>query len=395
MNNSFNFLTIKQYDNYIINITKKDYDKMQNCINLLKSKYNNEILNLYKIEKTNVNKFGFKNQKNFIIKHKSVLLNIISDVLKIYTEELDNLIIVFLSGSFARGTNKMSSDVDLHFFYNNDNYNYIYEEIVCYIISRVINKSRDSIDPTFIFNVESENKSMITTKMNDTKLNIILKYKHKEIRYSYKFGKKRRFYLQYTNTRDINKLFEYLNKEMFKHNDEWCHCFEIIKGKEIFNELYNKMYQKEIDLINTDYINNKIKILKEKIKILKLETSMSSISQYKNYYQSKIFKYIYEYISIIRFILIKENVEIKFLNLLEMYDLVQKNKNIDKCIFIEIYRYMWNLEKLTVYCYENNINYGLHNNDLIIYSTKELDRSLEILKKVILNDLERLGGLYG
>lgn len=392
MNKFFSFLNIKQYDNYIINITKKDYDKMQNCINLLKNKYNNKILILYKTEKNNVNKFNFENQRRFIINHKKILLNIIKDVLKIYNEELNDLSVVFLSGSFARGTNKMSSDVDLHFFYNNDNY--IYEEIVCYIISRVINKSRDSIDPTFIFNVQSENKSIITAKMNDSKLNIILKYKRKEIKYSYKFGKKRRFYLQYTNTRDVNKLFDYLNKEMLKHNDEWCHCFEIIKGEKIFNELYNKMYENELNLINTSYINNKIRILKDKIRMIKLETSINSISQYKNYYQSKIFECIYEYMSIIRFVLIKENVEIKFLNLLEMYDLVQKNKIIDKSIFVEIYRYMWNLEKLTVYCYKNNINYGLHNNDIIIYSTKELDRSLEILKKVILNDLERLGELY-
>lgn len=55
---------------------------------------------------------------------------------------------------------------------------------------------------------------------------------------------------------------------------------------------------------------------------------------------------------------------------------------------------MWNLEKLSVYCYENKINYGLHNDDKIDYSTEELDKNLELLKNQILNDLERLGGLY-
>ena len=113
MNNYFNFYNIKQYDDYIININKKDYEKMQNCIKNLKNKYNNKILKLYQKEKVNTNKFDLKNQKQFIMKHKKILLDIIKDVLKTYNEELNDLSIVFLSGSFARGTNKMSSDVDL------------------------------------------------------------------------------------------------------------------------------------------------------------------------------------------------------------------------------------------------------------------------------------------
>lgn len=227
MNHYFDFLKISQYNKYVININQKDYEKILECVNKLKEKYNNELLSLYNLEKQNSKQFNFDNQKQFIIKHKKVLLEIINDVLNTYANELENLSVVFLSGSFARGTNKMSSDIDLHFFYKDNNYNYVFEEIVCYIISRVINKSRDSIDPTFIFNIQIKNKSMITSKMDKNKLSIILKYKKNEIKYSYKYGKKRRFYLQYTNTRDINELFNYLSDELIKCNEEWCHCFEI------------------------------------------------------------------------------------------------------------------------------------------------------------------------
>lgn len=394
MNKPFDFNKINQYDTYIININKKDYEKMQECIYNLTKKYNIIIKKLYQTEKNYTKEFHFNNQRKFIISHKKLLINIINDVLKIYNEELNDLSVVFLSGSFARGTNKMSSDVDLHFFYKNDSYNYIYEEIISYIISRVINKSRDCIDPTFIFNIQSENKTMITSKMDKSKLRIILKYKNKEIKYSYKYGKKRRFYLQYTNTRDINKLFNYLNNEMNKYNEEWCHCFEVIKGKNTFNKLYDKMYIQEQNLVNNDYISNKINVLKETIKDSRKNIINKSISQYKSYYQSKTFEWLYEYISIIRFILIKENHIVKYLNLIDIYDMIEENSIINKNILIEIYKYMWNLEKLSVYCYENKINYGLHNDDVIGYSTKELDKNLELLKNQILNDLERLGGLY-
>lgn len=394
MNKPFDFNKINQYDTYIINISKKDYEKMQECIYNLTKKYDYIIKTFYEIEKNNTKEFEFSNQRKFITSHKKLLIDIINDVLKIYNEELNDLSVVFLSGSFARGTNKMSSDVDLHFFYKNDNYNYIYEEIISYIISRVINKSRDCIDPTFIFNIQSENKTMITSKMDKSKLRVILKYKNKEIKYSYKNGKKRRFYLQYTNTRDIKQLFNYLNNEVNKYNEEWCHCFEVIKGKNIFNKLYDKMYIQEQNIINNDYISNKINTLKETIKVSRRNIINNSISQYKNYYQSKTFEWIYEYISIIRFILIKEKHIVKYLNLFDIYDMIEENSIINKDILIEIYKYMWNLEKLTVYCHDNKINYGLHNDDVIGYSTKELDKNLELLKNQILNDLERLGELY-
>lgn len=394
MGEYFDFLNITQYDNYIINISNKDNKKIQCCINKFKEKYNNELLSLYNLEKQNLKKYNFDNQIEFINKHKKILLEIIKDVLADYDNELKNLDIVFLSGSFARYTNKMSSDIDLHFFYKDDNYNYIYEEIACYIISRIINKSRDSIDPTFIFNIHNENKALITSKMDKSKLSIILKTKNNEIKYSYKNGKKRRFYLQYINTRDINKLFDYLNVEIIKCNEEWCHCFEVIKGKEKFKKLYDKLYNKELNIINNDYIIKKINILKETIQNDKKCIKNNFISEYKNYYQSQIFKIIYEYVSIIRFILIKEKKTVKYLNLLDIYNLSQKVSEINKDIFIEIYKYMWCVEKLSLYCYENNINYGLHNNNDINYSTKELDENLKFLKLNILKDLERLSKIY-
>ena len=124
MNKPFDFNKINQYDTYIINISKKDYEKMQECIYNLTKKYDYIIKTFYEIEKNNTKEFEFSNQRKLITSHKKLLIDIINDVLKIYNEELNDLSVVFLSGSFARGTNKMSSDIDLHFFYKNDNYNY-------------------------------------------------------------------------------------------------------------------------------------------------------------------------------------------------------------------------------------------------------------------------------
>ena len=86
--------------------------------------------------------------------------------------------------------------------------------------------------------------------MDENKLNIILKYRNRWVKYSYKYGKKRRFYLQYMNSRNINKLFDFLSHELIRDNTEWCHCFEIIKGKNIFNEMSLENYNQINDIID-------------------------------------------------------------------------------------------------------------------------------------------------
>lgn len=253
---NFDFKSLKQYNKFEINISKSDFDKIKSTIKFLELKYNDEFENLHIIEKNNSSKFKIDAQQNFIERHRIFITNIINDVLTIYSNELINLDVVFLSGSFARGTNKMSSDLDLHFYYKNGKYNYIYEEIVCYVISRLIKKSRDSIDSTFIFNVQNENKKFITNKMDLLDLNIILKFKKYEIKYLYKYSKKRRFFLQYTNSRNIKELFDYLEHEIRKNNFEWIHSFYVIRGKDKFNRYYENLFTNEKDLIDKIYIKN-------------------------------------------------------------------------------------------------------------------------------------------
>jgi len=62
MVNNFNFFNIKQYNKYVINISKKDYKKMQESISILKEKYNTELLILYELEKQNLKQFNFNIQ---------------------------------------------------------------------------------------------------------------------------------------------------------------------------------------------------------------------------------------------------------------------------------------------------------------------------------------------
>jgi len=59
-------------------------------------------------------------------------------------------------------------------------------------------------------------------------------------------------------------------------------------------------------------------------------------------------------------------------------------------VIVSIYKYMWSLRKLTIYCHNNNINYGLHNNQFIKYDLSELISEWNSLKQKIILDLKRM-----
>lgn len=374
---------------FIINISKQDFEKIHVVINELVNRYDVIINNLLANEEIK-GVFGFSKFKIDINNQRCLLKNILRDVLNFYKEELKNLKCVFLSGSYARGTNKMASDIDLHFFYKNGDYNYIYEEIICYIISKVIRKSRDCIDPTFIFNLSSKNKEIITKSMNLGLLKISLVSGKRVINYSYKYGKKRRFFLQYNNSRDINDLKSYLLEKLKKDNFEWVHCFDVIYGKDAFLEVYDQIYKEELKLIDINYIKMRVIKLVDDIKEFGSSVLDRNISVIKKHYQSYVFELVYEYISIVRLLLIYYGYEVKFINLFDIYDLIKEDERFDSEIIISFYEYMWNLRDLTVYCRCNNINYGLHNDEYINYDFSVLDSVLGKLKNNLLLELERM-----
>ncbi len=380
-------IDLENNNEFKIEISIKDYVKIKNTINVLKRKYNEKMHKLHVMEKKNNTTFDIEKFVKEIIKEKNVIINIIIDVLEIYKDELNNIECVFLSGSYARNTNKLASDLDLHIFYKDGVYDYKYEEIVSYIISRIINKSRDCIDPTFILNLDFEYKEKVSFLMTKQKLNIILQSQNKSIKYSYKNGKKRRFFLQYNNCRKIECLETYILKEIKDGNPEWCHCFNVIYGEECFKKIYNNIIIEEKKQLNLLTICSRIDKLKNELNACNIIIESNKISTIKNNYQSCVFEKIYEYVSIIRMILLYKNYDIPYINLYEMYNIT---KNIDyeiSMVIVEIYKYMWILRKLTIYCYDNSINYGLHNDSIINYDTSELNNEFNILKDKLIKSL--------
>ena len=96
---------------------------------------------------------------------------------------------------------------------------------------------------------------------------------------------------------------------------------------------------------------------------------------------------------IIRFILIYRGDNCEYINLLNIYSNIKGKYFFNKLIFKDIYEYMWHLEKFTLYCYERNINYGLHNFNIVNYNFDDINKSFKKIKIDIIFDLERMKNL--
>ena len=379
----------KNNDTIIIKISNDDIKKIETVISKGNKIFKKKLDKIKTEELSSIKKYDFNINKNITISHQQLVADVIKFVINNYKEELDTLELVFLACSFGRQTNKLESDLDLHFIYKTDKYKHQYEEIICYIITRILEKNRDDIDPKLIINFNKDLKKECELLMTDNDLEIILRSDKKEIKYKYLSNKKKKFFLQYNNYKKICDLENYiLSNGILDCNLPWAHSYNIIYGNNIFEKMYLKIYNKEKQLLSKIYLKKQIDLVIEEINLINLDPQDKNIATIKKNYQSKVFTSFYKYLNIIRLYYIKKGYDIKYLKLYELYDIIDsKYQRILDYIFI----YIWEVKKISKYCNLNNISYSIHKADLINnYNLENLRELFIVIKKEILNNLEEM-----
>lgn len=120
----------------IINISTYDYEKIKYLINKYKTEYEKNKMIIVK-------KDGFEK----IYLHNKLVKNIIYDILNSFDEIKKYNVCVFLTGSFARNTNKLNSDLDLHFCYSDKYKSRLFkcEEMIYFVLLNVFDLPRGKV----------------------------------------------------------------------------------------------------------------------------------------------------------------------------------------------------------------------------------------------------------
>lgn len=372
-----------------IEVSDFEIEKIRKVIKKIEQKINLPYENVKKEEMEDINSYDFNRLKKSTIEHKKIVHFVLNEVINEYKEELKDLEVVFLACSFGRDTNKINSDLDLHFIYKNNDYDYCYEEIVCYIITTILKKARDDIDPKLTINFDKSLKKEYEKMMDDKDLKIALRSNNFKIEYNYRYNKKKKFFLQYNNSKTLKDLQDYIyNNGIIFINQPWAHSFDIIFGKENFEKMYKTIYNKEKKLITYEYIYFQIELLIADFNNFKFNNEKKYISSIKKEYQSEIFTLFYKFLNILRLYYISLGNEIKYLSIYSLYDIVETR---DKKIVNQILEYIWEIRKMSNFCNLNNVNYSLHANDIFEgYDLNKIQLKYEKIQKSIKKKLEEM-----
>jgi hypothetical protein len=199
--------------------------------------------------------------------------------------------------------------------------------------------------------------------------------------------------LQYANDKSYNAFNKKLIEEIKNNNSEWAHNFYAVTNNDYFSYNYNNyLFKYEKQLLNKSYLINLINFYKSSLKTNIFNSN--NIAEIKKRYQQQAFNHIYNIINVYRMFLNYKGKHIKYYNVNNF--LFKKDfENIPNCdIIIEnIYKYLWIVKKLSIYCEDNNIPYSIHKYNIVdIDFLNDISNQEIILNKCllsILNYMER------
>lgn len=248
---------------------------------------------------------------------KEEVLRVVSDTVSLFKENLYNADCeVFVSGSFARNSNRIHSDLDLNFLYN-DEYKSkmtIIEEVICCCITQIMGIKRDQIHNMMMHAIDEE---FILSRAQ--KFRIIFPHS-KYIEYSCRDNAAGVLKCNKSCPRDKQSFIEHITTSINKNvGNEWCFTFKSIyhNANNVFDLLANAEKYSSIDGILKDLILKRATIQKS---MFVTERNTTVLSDIKKVLKCSVYSDFFDVLSLFRKIVItKYGCKPFNLNLMEIY----------------------------------------------------------------------------
>lgn len=277
----------KIYEFKNFNLTLKEYNFYVQELYLWYKEQRKNIENLYEeLLNTNNNEFLFE----IIRIQRETLINLIKKILEILNID-EKEFGVYLSNSYARGTNLLDSDIDINFVYDKQEYK-AYEELISSMLASVYGKYRDFVHDSIVHHsVESD-------LSEDDLLKVRLIFSDDVLEYDITKGNRRlmdKLYKASNSREDFIKYYiERINNDLI---DEWIYFQEPISGGLASDVLdYIKMLENGI---RTNNIDKYLDELREEISKLNTDiqdSKIDDISMLKRLFKNHAYKVIYDYL---------------------------------------------------------------------------------------------------
>ena len=248
---------------------------------------------------------GLLNTRDFdkvfdIIKyHKNIVVDLIKKLIDKF--DFDNQKIgIYLSNSFARGTNLIDSDIDLNFMYEDFSEGKKYEELISHALFEITSKYRDFIHDSISHRLPRED---IDIEDDDEVIYEII-FSDGKIQDKITKGNEKLMLKLYNSYKDINSFTKYYTERINSYNiDEWLYFqTRIYSSPNYLDSLFSYICLLESSTAHLKFNVYKTSLMKEISDTLKQLDAFNTndMAEFKRFFKNVIYKYIYETLIILK-----------------------------------------------------------------------------------------------
>lgn len=328
-----------------------------------------------------------------IYDYREIIKNLIKDVINEFDEFKEIECCVMINGSLARGTNTLYSDIDINYFYSNENYSKMIniEERVNYILQTILNyRGKDRIHSMVVYLPLINNVNYEFIKNNKYPI-----YFDDGIIYNKcRKNAEELMYATYNSTRDINNLIKYLNENDNSNNiNEWTNSLELIYDNGLYESFITnrKIFRGQKNL--KQIINKVLCSIKDDNNFVDDVSKIIKIKDLKYYYKILVLHNTYDVLAIY----LRLNRKLKTINLLQFEEL---NIGLTPQFYKKFYKYLSVIQKLQYLLDNNNLDFSFHSDKHIsasilndeykrIFNSNNIISDLNKAKSCLYKELEK------
>ncbi len=349
--------------------------------------------------------------KSLMEAHKNLILDILEKILENYDEFQDVKSMILITGSFARDTNLLYSDLDISFHYDNKYKEKFLEieEQISYLLSEVLGfRGRDRIHGITYYLPKLDEKPISCILKNDYVLHFLDEDLHFKCREN-SFDTMNNIY---SATRSVADLKEYISSNFLSCVD-WTNNFIYFKDNGCKDDFCKELEIKEMSLLSKWDKRKSINELEASLKHMIFFPKACDeyvIKDLKNIYKNEVLANFYKLLAIIRRIAVMNGYPVQYINLKDFDNLNLLNcLHIDSTLLTCSYYYLFLITKLQYLLDSLGYDLSKHSNKkvkitLLNQKCKEMsfecdfimfiNEEKKVFQTIMLNTLEKIKEEY-
>ena len=304
------------------------YKEYQDIIQELSLWYHEKLTEIESMYDDLLSSKDYKKSFDIIHKHKELIIELIHKLVnKFPLQDLE--MAIYLSNSFARGTNLIDSDIDLNFMYEDFEKGKVFEELISNALATILWKYRDFVHDSISHRMPTDNEEI--TK--DDEVIYEMSLEGRVIENKITKGNERLMYRLYHSRKDLNSFIKYYTEQL---NDdtvgEWIYFQnEIYSSPDYLNQLFSYIHETEnhtAHLKFNDYREYLIRTLN--FEIQRVSTlDINDIAQFKKYFKNTIYRYVYETLILLKKEILTKKKNSSFIDVKDLLPLLKNESTKD------------------------------------------------------------------